>query len=63
LSHACPIYEVRSLSALRAPRETPHRPMKDTCPTPLRHMRVRIALQRKSAVLDWKLTYLAPIRA
>jgi len=30
----CPIYEVHSPSAMRAPRETPHRSMKDTCPTP-----------------------------
>jgi len=31
----CPISEVRSLTAMRAPRETLRRSMKDTCPTPI----------------------------
>ena len=43
----CLISQLRSLSAMRAPRQTPHRSMKDTRPTPHWHMRVRIALQRK----------------
>jgi len=39
------ISEACSLSAMRAPRETLHRSMKDTCPTPPWHMRIRTALQ------------------
>jgi len=34
VSHVCLISQMRSPSAMRAPRETPHRSMKDTCPTP-----------------------------
>jgi len=52
----CLISGVRSPSAMRALHETLLRSMKHTCPKPHWHMRVRIALQLKSGVLDWKFT-------
>jgi len=34
VSHVGLISQMRSFSAMRVPRKTPHRSTKDTCPTP-----------------------------